>query len=113
MKIDHCNFRHRLFRFRVEQVKSTRGKCRGYTSVSSSLRYLKLESVPGSSCINAAVSPLGICQYLMHDYNWLPLKRFNDTTSPAVAEDELNIVPRVNQHQKDHRIPTTQTGTPR
>ena len=102
-----------LFGYQMEQTVNRRGNCQGYASVASLLRYLKQESFAGSGCTNAGVAGLGICQYPMHDFDWMPVHRFNDTTSSAVGEDKLNIGSRANRPPEDHRISATQTGAPR
>jgi len=84
------NFRQRLWRYRMGQSMSRRGKCWDNAPMERLFRSLKTEWLPSSGYVNAEVAQKDISHNLMHHYNWRRLLQFNDGIPPAVAEEELN-----------------------
>ncbi|EPX3566345.1 hypothetical protein ACTX0Y_00255 [Pseudomonas aeruginosa] len=53
-------------------------------------RSLKSEWIPSTGYLTALEAQWDISHYLMHRYNWIRLRQFNDGLPPAVTEEKLN-----------------------
>ncbi|WP_111770090.1 IS3-like element IS222 family transposase [Pseudomonas aeruginosa] len=83
-------FRQRLWRYRMQQSMSRRGNCWDNSPMERLFRSLKSEWVPSTGYLTAQEAQRDISHYLMHRYNWIRPRQFNDGLPPAVAEEKLN-----------------------
>lgn len=56
------------------------------------LRSFKTEWLPSTGYMTAREAQRDISYYLMHRYNWIRLRQFNQGLAPTVAEEKLNVV---------------------
>jgi len=87
-------FLQRLWRYRMEQSTSHRGKHRDNSSMERLFRSLKSERVPPTGYLKALEAQRDISHHLMHRYNWIRPHQLNDGP-PAVAEEKPNLLPRM------------------
>lgn len=86
------SFRQRLWRYRITQSMSRRGKCYDNVPMERLFRSLKTEWVPTVGYMTAASAEQDVDRYVMQQYNWTRPHQHNGYVPPAVAEEKLNSV---------------------
>ena len=85
-------FRQRLWRYRMTQSMSLRGKCWDNAPMERLFRSLKTKWLPTMRYTSLREAKRDISDYLMNYYNWRRPHRHNDGIPPAEAEKLLNYV---------------------
>lgn len=86
------NFRQRLWRYRMRQSMSRRGNCWDNAPMERVFHSLKTEWIPTIGYMTGHQAQRDISQYLMHHYNWIRPRQFNDGLAPAKTEEKLKTV---------------------
>ncbi len=85
-------FRQRLWRYRIEQSMSRRGNCWDNSPMERVFRSLKTEWVPVTGYASLSEAQKDISYYLMRYYNQQRPHSHNKGLTPAMAEDQLNLL---------------------
>ena len=81
-----CQFRQRLWRYRMRQSTSLRGNCWDNAPLERVFCSLKTEWIPTLGYMTAQEAHRDISYYLMHRYNWIRPQQFNNRLAPTQAE---------------------------